>query len=105
MEMFLGLLKMGSALFIVLGVIATTAYFAKRFVPARFGLKNSPIHILATSYLGAKKEIALIEVGDVFLLVGITPNQISLLTQMEKFPLEPQKAFSIKGERPLREAL
>jgi flagellar protein FliO/FliZ len=97
MEMFLGLLKMGGALFIVLGAIATTAYLAKRFVPSRFGLKNSPIQILATSYLGAKKEIALIEVGDVFLLVGITPNQISLLTQMEKFPLDPQKTLC-RGE-------
>jgi len=95
MEMFLGLLKTGGALLIVLGAIATTAYLAKRFVYPRLGLKNSPIHVLATSYLGAKKEIALIEVGERFLLVGITQNQISLLTEMEKFPLEP-KQFSIK---------
>ncbi len=95
MEMFLGLLKMGGALLVVLGVIATTAYLAKRFVYPRLGLKNSPIQILATSYLGAKKEIALIEVGERFLVVGITPNQISLLTEMEKFPLTPNP-YSIK---------
>ncbi len=95
MEMFLGLLKMGGALCIVLGAIATTAYLSKRFVLPRLGLghKNSPIQVLATSYLGAKKEIALIEVGDRFLLVGITPNQISLLTEMEKFPLNVTEAI------------
>ncbi|MEK7703272.1 MAG: flagellar biosynthetic protein FliO [Nitrospirota bacterium] len=89
MELFLGLLKMGGALLVVLGAIATTAYLGKRFVLPRFGLKNSPIQILAVSYLGQKKEIALIEVGGTFLVVGITPNQISLLTQMEKFSLTP----------------
>ena len=95
MELFLGLLKMGGALLVVLGAIATTAYLAKRFVPARFGLKHSPIKILATSYLGAKKEIALIEVGDRFLLVGITANQISLLTEMDKFSLNPTQSLQI----------
>jgi flagellar protein FliO/FliZ len=89
MELFLGLLKMGGALLVVLGAIATTAYLGKRFVLPRMGLKNSPIKVLAVSYLGAKKEIALLEVGGTFLLVGITPSQISLLTQMDKFPLIP----------------
>jgi flagellar biosynthetic protein FliO len=78
---------MGGALLVVLGAIATTAYLAKRFVYPRLGLAQTPIQVLATSYLGAKKQISLIEVGGVYLLVGITPNQISLLTQMEKFPL------------------
>jgi len=96
MEMFLGLLKMGGALMVVLGAIATTAYLAKRFVYPCLGLKHSPIQVLATSYLGAKKEIALIEVGERFLLVGITPNQISLLTEMEKFPLTPN-SYGMKG--------
>ncbi|MBI3358250.1 MAG: flagellar biosynthetic protein FliO [Nitrospirae bacterium] len=96
MEMFLGLLKMGGALLIVLGAIATTTYLAKRFLYSRLGLKNSPIQVLATSYLGAKKEIALIEVGERFLLVGVTPNQISLLTEMDKFPLNPSQSFRIK---------
>jgi len=87
MEMLLGILKMGGALFIVLGTVALMAYLVKRFVYPHLGLKNSPIQVLARSYIGAKKEVALIEVGGIYLLVGITPNQISLLTQMDKFPL------------------
>lgn len=87
MDALFSALKMGGSLLIVLGGVVLTAYLAKRFLYPRLGLKQSPIQILATSYLGAKKEIALIEVGGVFLLVGITPNQISLLTQMERFPL------------------
>ena len=78
---------MASALLVLLGAVALMAYLAKRFVYPHLGLKNSPIQVLATSYIGAKKQIALIEVGGIYLLVGVTPNQISLLTQMDKFPL------------------
>ncbi len=97
MEALFGLLKMGGALLVVLGAIATTAYLAKRFVYPRLGLRDAPIQVLATSYLGAKKQIALIEVGGIYLLVGVTPNQISLLTQMDKFPLKVEDNASRSG--------
>ncbi len=87
MDVFLSLLKMSGALLVVLGGIALTAYLAKRFVYPRLGLKQAPIQVLATSYLGQKRQISLVEVNGVYLLLGVTPNQISLLTQMDKFPI------------------
>ena len=83
---------MVGSLLVVLGGIALTAYLTKRFVYPRLGLKSSPIQVLATTHLGQKKQINLIEVGGVYLLVGVTSHQITLLTQMEKFPLNGEIA-------------
>jgi len=87
MDIFVAFLKMAGSLLVVLGAIALTAHLAKRFVYPRLGIKSSPIQVLATSYLGQKKQISLVEVGGVYLVVGVTSNQITLLTQMEKFPV------------------
>lgn len=86
--MLMSIVKMVGSLLVVLGGIALTAYLAKRFVYPRLGLKSSPIQVLATTHLGQKKQISLIEVGGAYLLVGVTSQQITLLTQMEKFPID-----------------
>lgn len=88
MDILTSVLKMGGALLVVLGGIALTAHFAKRFVYPRLGLKQAPIQILATSYLGQKRQVSILDVGGVYLVVGITPTQISLLTRLEKWPLD-----------------
>jgi flagellar protein FliO/FliZ len=92
MDMLIVFLKMAGSLLVVLGGIALTAYLAKRFVYPRLGLKSSPIQVLATSHLGQRKQISLIEVGGVYLLVGVTASQITLLTQMDKFPFNGEVA-------------
>jgi flagellar protein FliO/FliZ len=98
---FWNLVKVGASLLFVFGVMALTAYAAKRFLGSRLGLWRSQplIQVLSTAYLGPKKEIAVIEVGKEYLVVGITPTQISLLTRLEEPPRPPAPIETRTGGR------
>jgi len=87
---FSSLLKMISALLLVLGIILLIAYGARVFLRSRFSRwrRASPIHVLSTTYLGPKKEVSVIEVGQEFLVLGVTPNQISLLAHLKRDPFQ-----------------
>ena len=77
-------IKMLSALGIVLGGMLLLFYFMKRYLKRDFsGSKNKLIRVLATSYIGVKKHISLIEVPGSVLVVGITNDRISLLSKIE----------------------
>jgi flagellar protein FliO/FliZ len=86
MDIVTALMKMISALAIVFGLMALATYGARRFLGARIGASgNGPLMKVQSSIsLGVKKEIALVEVGGNFLVVGVTPNHISLLTRIDK---------------------
>jgi len=83
---FSSLVKMTSSLLIVLGLILFVAFVAKRILRSGFSRwRTAPlIQVLSTAYLGPKREISIIEVGSEYLVVGITPNQISLITRLER---------------------
>ena len=79
------IIKMIASLALVLAGILATYWVVKRFVLKRgggFGGRNL-IRILATGYLGQKKNITLVEVAGEVLVIGITNNNISLLTKIE----------------------
>ncbi|MBN4054148.1 flagellar biosynthetic protein FliO [Nitrospira defluvii] len=84
-----GIVKMISSLLLVLGLILFVAYIAKRFLNSRFSRwRSAPlIQVLSTAYLGPKREISVIEVGQEYLVVGVTPTQISLITRLEGPPM------------------
>ncbi len=100
MDPFWNLVKVGASLLLVLGIMALTAYAAKRFLGSRLGRWRAQplIQVLSTAYLGPKKEIAVIEVGKEYLVVGITPTQISLLTRLEGPPL-PSSRIETREDR------
>ncbi len=91
-------LKMGGALALVLGIVLLTAYVAKRFLGPRLGMWRSEplIRVIATTHLGAKREIAVVEVGETHLVVGITATQITLLAKLKKSSLP----VGLSGETP-----
>lgn len=101
MDPFWNLVKVGASLLLVLGIIALTAYAAKRFLGSRLGLWRAQplIQVLATTYLGPKKEIAVIEVGKEYLVIGITPTQISLLTRLEEPPVPSNRIDAREDHR------
>lgn len=77
-------LKMLSALGLVLGGMLMVFYFIKRYLKRDLpGSKEKTIRVLASSYIGVKKNISLIEVPGSVLVVGITNENISLLTKIE----------------------
>ncbi|MBW1706104.1 MAG: flagellar biosynthetic protein FliO [Deltaproteobacteria bacterium] len=77
-------LKMLGALGILSGVLIIALYFAKRIFK---GGVNQPrgrmIRVLASAYVGVKKNISLVEVPGAILVLGVTSDSISLLTKIE----------------------
>jgi flagellar protein FliO/FliZ len=77
-------LKMLSALGIVLGGMLVFFYFMKRYLKRDFsGSKEKLVRVLASSYIGVKKNISLIEIPGSVLVVGITNDNITLLSKIE----------------------
>ena len=77
-------LQMLTALSIVLGGLLIVFYLIKRFFKKDVGgTREQAIKILASKYIGVKKNIALVEVPGAVLVLGITNERISLLTKIE----------------------
>ena len=83
-DLFTTAMKMLSALGIVLGGMFVLFYFMKRYLKRdTIGSSEKLIKVLASSYIGIKKSIALVEVPGAVLVVGITHDNISLLSKIE----------------------
>lgn len=77
-------LKMITALVIVLGGLFIVFYFLKRILKRDAGGSSEKlIRVLSSSYIGVKKTISLIEVPGSILVLGITSDNICLLTKIE----------------------
>jgi len=77
-------LKMITALVIVLGGLFIVFYFLRRTLKREVGGSSEKlIRVLASSYIGVKKNISLIEVPGSILVLGLTSDNICLLTKIE----------------------
>nr|WP_246624844.1 flagellar biosynthetic protein FliO [Oceanobacter mangrovi] len=75
-------------LVLVLGLILLLAWLAQR-LRARGGMAafqggKQPIRVVASQALGMKERIAVVEVGGKQLVLGITAQQINLLTELDE---------------------
>lgn len=95
---FESLVKMISSLLVVLALILAIAFGLRRLLRSRFSRwKTAPlVKVLSTAYLGPKKEISIISVGEQYLVLGVTPNNISLLTRLEHEPFEANLTEEMK---------
>jgi flagellar biogenesis protein FliO len=92
-----------SALALVIGIFLVGLYLAT-YLKGK-GLRGGWIKVLAASDLGGKRTIAVVEVADEVLVLGIAPQQISLLSKVENLEVvqrlkaaeRPQSAFSFLG--------
>ena len=100
-------LKMITALVIVLGGLFIVFYFLKRTLKRDVGGSSEKlIRVLSSSYIGVKKTISLIEVPGSILVLGITSDNICLLTKIEdeeilnrfKRPEEGKKSTSFSDQ-------
>ena len=100
-------LKMITALVIVLGGLFIVFYFLKRTLKRDVGGSSEKlIKVLSSSYIGVKKTISLIEVPGSILVLGITSDNICLLTKIEdeeilnrfKRPEEGKKSTSFSDQ-------
>ena len=77
-------LQMLTALAIVLGGLLVVFYLMKRFLKRDVGESGNPlIRVIASQYIGIKKNIALVEVPGAVLVVGVSNDNIALLTKIE----------------------
>jgi flagellar biogenesis protein FliO len=92
-----------STLALVIGIFLVGLYLAT-YLKGK-GARGGWIKVLAASDLGGKRTIAVVEVADEVLVLGIAPQQISLLSKVEKPEVvrrlkaaeRPQPAFSFLG--------
>ncbi len=78
------ILQMLTALAVVVGALLVAFYVVKRFLKKDTGGSGNPlIRVIASQYVGIKKNIALVEVPGAVLVLGISNDRINLLTKIE----------------------
>jgi len=96
-EFLPSLLQMLASLAVVLGGLLLTLWFFKRVVQTRAGsVNNRLIRVLASTAIGLKKNITLVDVPGAILILGVTGDRISLLARIE----DPETMRKIQGEIP-----
>ncbi|CAB1059707.1 hypothetical protein D1BOALGB6SA_4469 [Olavius sp. associated proteobacterium Delta 1] len=79
-----GAFQMLTALGIVLGGLLLVFYFMKRYLKRDVGGSSRQlIKVIASQYIGVKKNIALVKVPGTILVVGVSHDKISMLTKIE----------------------
>ncbi|MFQ5736243.1 MAG: FliO/MopB family protein [Thermodesulfobacteriota bacterium] len=87
------LIKALLTLVFVLGLLAMSVYAIRFFMnrrtdkggtgPGQGAKGGAPVKVLFTSFLGAKKNLAVVEVAGTVLVLGVTQSSISFLTKIE----------------------
>lgn len=97
-------IKMGSGLALVLGLLAALAYGAKRVLsngtPGRIG---PGIRVVARHGLGPKVSVAVVEIGAETLVLGVTPGEVQLLSRLDDGPAlqaDAGRDASVRPETP-----
>lgn len=77
-------IKMVTALGIVLSLLFAVVYLVKKYLGKKIGLagQEQKIRVVTSTYLGPKKSIALVEVAGEKIVVGVTATHISMLTKV-----------------------
>ena len=80
------ILRMLSALVVVVICIYGAVFALKRFMGRKIAGRGSQgiLEVLETAHLGPKKMVSVVRVADRSVLVGITENQITLLTELDE---------------------
>lgn len=94
-------LKMFGALGLVLVILFGFFFGLRRFVQRDvFRIKGNLIQLIATHYLGGKKNISIFKVPGIYLVVGVTNDQIHLLARLKEkdWPYTPSLDHNFKEE-------
>ncbi len=70
----------------VLALLAGVLYALKYWMGGRKGPSSNaavPFRVISTLFLGQKRNLAVVEVADVYLLIGITPGAITCLAKLD----------------------
>ena len=86
------MLQFAVGLAMVLGLIVAAGWFAKRFSigPAASGL----VKVVAGAAVGQRERVVVIEIGEVWMVVGVAPGRVNALHTMPKGTVITQPAIA-----------
>jgi flagellar biosynthetic protein FliO len=87
-----------TSLVIVLAAIAGVTLLVRRLLPSMRNVSGGVVEILGRNHLSPKQSLALVRIGRRLLLVGITPERLSTLCEID----EPQEVADLLGRAPRR---
>ncbi len=77
-------IRMIFSLIIVLALIYLVVYILKRYSYPGGSGQSDLIKVVSFSYLRAKEMLYIVKVGERLLLLGVTPNNINLITELKE---------------------
>lgn len=81
------LLKMAGSLMLILGIMVSLFYVLKRLRPRSFHLSDYPqMRLIGSLNLAPKRTIALVELCDQWLVVGVGTESVNLIAKMDRPP-------------------
>jgi len=78
-----GVWEITVALLIVIGAIVFLGWVVRKLQPGSIG-GNRHLNIISTMAVGTRERVVLIDVAGKQLLIGVTANQISALTELDE---------------------
>lgn len=91
-----GLIQIVAALGVVIVVMLAMAWFMKR-VGGFSPLHRIPMKVISAVSLGNRERVVVVEVADQWLVLGVTPQQITMLSSLPKQEA-PSLATSVAGQ-------
>jgi flagellar biosynthetic protein FliO len=77
-------LKMMLSVVLVIALGAAALYVSKKVLPRVAGAPGKEIHVLETAYLGPRKALHLVEVGNQRLLIASTNDNVTMLAHVNE---------------------
>ena len=97
-DMLLPALKIIFSLGIVVAVLLAGLYIMKQILQKKLGSsKGELITILASTSIGIKKNITLVNVSGTILVLGVTNDNITFLTKIDNREVAEDNAVSVKN--------
>lgn len=89
------LIKAVVTLILVLGLMGAALYALRYFAGTGGGSRKagrSPVRVISTTFLGNKRNLAVVDVAGELIVVGMTPTSINFITRVES----PEAAEEIR---------
>ena len=83
------MLQFAVGLGLVLGLIVAAGWFMKRFQlgPSAAGL----VKVVAGAAVGQRERVVIVEIGDTWMVLGVSPGSVNALTTLPKGEVTSQK--------------
>jgi flagellar biogenesis protein FliO len=103
MDMMESFFKMGSSLVIVLAIVVVAAAVSRRWLlPHGTAVPQYRLRIGGSVSLGGRRTVVVLEIGGRTLVVGVTPQNLVLLSQFDKDLPDPLPVLNPpKAENPI----